>query len=82
MKAERLLHSDALTAVAFDNETWVYWDDDSPLMIAFPNETPVPYESGVREIDALLSHPTALYSLPSEALTVEQEQRVREILGC
>ena len=83
IKPTMLYHNeDVLCCVSFDDGTWVFWHDDSPVVIAFPGVEPEQYESGtVPEVDELLNDPLKLYELPEERMDAGREQYVRTVLG-
>jgi hypothetical protein len=71
-----------MCCVSFDDGTWIFWFDDSPVVIAFPGVGPEQYESGtVPEIDDLLDAPARLYELPEKRMDAARERYVRMVLG-
>lgn len=73
---------DVLNCVSYDDGTWIFWNDDAPIVIAFPGTEPELYEEGtVLEIEVLLSDPFKLYVLPAQRMDAVREQYVRMILG-
>lgn len=83
MKPLILYHDgDVLTCVSFDDGTWLFWNDDSPVVIAFPGTEPELYEVGsVPEIEDLFADPACLYELPEQRMDPVREQYVRMVLG-
>ena len=83
LQPNRLYHNgDVLCCVSFNDGTWIFWSDDSPVVIAFPGEEPEQYESGtVPEIDDLLAAPARLYELPEQRMDEVRERYVRLVLG-
>ena len=72
---------DVLCCVSFDDGTWIFWHDDSPVVIAFPGTEPELYEEGTMpKIDDLLADPISLYELPEQRMDAVREQYVRMIL--
>ncbi|QDS94217.1 hypothetical protein FF011L_29960 [Roseimaritima multifibrata] len=71
-----------MCCVSFDDGTWIFWHDDSPVLVTFPALEPEQYESGtVHEIDDLLDAPERLYELPEKRMDAVRERYVRIVLG-
>ncbi|MCO8125540.1 hypothetical protein NHH03_27625 [Stieleria sp. TO1_6] len=83
MKPQTLYHDDDITCcLSFDDGTWLFWREDSPMIIAFPGTEPEPYEEGrAPEIDELMNDPSALYAVADERMDDTRERYVRMVLG-
>ena len=83
MKPQTLYHDDdVMCCVSFDDGTWIFWHDDSPVVIASPGVEPKQYECDtVPEIDELLGDPARLYELPEQRMDAVRERYVKMVLG-
>ena len=83
MKPLILYHDgDVMCCLSFDDGTWLFWHEDSPTIIAFPDTQPESYEEGsISEIDQLMFDPLSLYVIPEELMDDKRSHYVEKILG-
>jgi hypothetical protein len=82
MKPVTLFHDDDTTCcLSFDDGTWLFWREGSPMIIAFPGTEPEPYKEGsVPEVEELINDPIALYAVLDERMDDTRERYVRMVL--
>ena len=83
MKPQILYHNDdVMCCLSFDDGTWLFWHENSPMIITYPGMSPEPYEEdSIPEIDQLMGNPFSLYVIPKERMDDNQSHYVEKILG-